>query len=170
MAPQRKKSVIGKSSKARAPPSGQQRLLTSLPVQWNREPDLASSSSSSGALRQATLQSLSGVVNWSRGERHAPALKGVPTTLYLGEEDVVDLRERLSAAVSISDEDACLAILRRLAAMPCTRPLLESTSIGVVVGKLRKHHLPAVAELAAKLVKVWKCQLAEHREQRAGRH
>jgi hypothetical protein len=167
MAPQPKKSAIGKSSKAHAPLPGQQRL-TSLPVHWSREPDLAASPSSSG-LRQATLQSLSGVVDWSRAEQHASALKGVPTTLYLGEEDVVGLRERLRAAADVSDEEACLAILRRLAAMPCTRPLLESTSIGVVVGKLRRHQLPAVAELAAKLVKVWKCQLAEHREQRAGR-
>jgi hypothetical protein len=169
MAPQRnKQSAIGKSAKARGSPSGQQRLLTALPVQWSREPELAAGSSSSGGgMRQATLQSLSGVVDWSRGERHASALEGVPTTLYLGEQDVVDLRERLSAAVSRSDEEASLAILRRLAAMPCTRPLLESTGIGVVVGKLRKHHVPAVAELAYKLVKVWKFQLAEHRQQKS---
>lgn len=146
-----------------------QTKLTALPVQWKRgaNDQFPSSSSSSGQLRQATLQSLRGVVDWSRGEKHASALEGVPTTLYLGEGDVLNIRHRLSAAVDKGDEEACLALLRRLAAMPCTRPLLEATNIGLLVGKLRKHSSPAVAELAVKLVRVWKAQLAEHREQRA---
>jgi len=160
--PARTKSVIAKS--ARLVPQQGQRTLMSLPVQWSRDVE-HTLPSSSGQMRQATLQSLSGVVDWSRGERHATALDGVPTTLYLGEADVINLRERLSAAAANGDEDACLAVLTRLAAMPCTRPLLESTDIGVVVGRLREHSSPALSELAAKLVKVWKGQLAEHRSQ-----
>lgn len=77
------------------------------------------------------------------------------------------LRDRLSSAASTGDSISCLAVLHRLSAMPCTRPLLESTGVGLIVGKLRKHESTAVAELASRLVKVWKTQLAEHRQQTA---
>ena len=79
-----------------------------------------------GAMRQASIADMSGVVNWRRGERE-PTLEGVPTTLYLGEADVLRIKERLSAATEGGDEGAILALLQRLAAMPCTRPLLEKT-------------------------------------------
>ena len=147
-----------------------------------------------GAMRQASIADMSGVVNWRRGERE-PTLEGVPTTLYLGEADVLRIKERLSAATEGGDEGAILALLQRLAAMPCTRPLLErrcadtsahlSTTtprrrsdavprgclsvqdIGVVVGKLRRHASAPVAQLAERLVKVWKGQLKEHRAQQS---
>ena len=48
---------------------------------------------------------------------------------------------------------------------PCTRSLLESTGIGVSVGKLRKHPDWEVQSLAQRLVDVWKKQLAEHKKQ-----
>ena len=99
-----------------------------------------------------------GVVDW----RQQACLPGVPTTLYLGVEDVRRLREQLCEATAGSDTDLMLIILRRLSAMPCTLPLLTRSGIGKTVGKLRKHSDETVKELAIRLVKVWKKQLADH--------
>ena len=91
-------------------------------------------------------------------------LADTPTTLYLGEDAVLRLREALEAAKAAGDDEALLGVLRRLSAMPITRPLLESTRIGVTVGHLRKREGP-VAALAGRIVAVWKAQLKEHKVQ-----
>ena len=43
--------------------------------------------------------------------------------------------------------------------------MLEATRIGEAVGKLRKAEDERVSELATRIVRVWKGQIAEHREQ-----
>ena len=156
-----------------------------------REPGAAPSwaASSSGASsgrrgggsrpRQSRITELKGVVDLaaapsapaaasSSSAADAPAsaaasvLADTPTTLYLGEDAVLWLREALEAAKAAGDDDALLGVLRRLSAMPITRPLLESTRIGVTVGHLRKREGP-VAALAGRIVAVWKAQLKEHK-------
>mmetsp|Transcript_34063 Transcript_34063/g.107285 ORF Transcript_34063/g.107285 Transcript_34063/m.107285 type:complete len:177 (-) Transcript_34063:506-1036(-) len=163
--PPRTKSTIGKASTSAR---GAQPTLLSLAKsgQWGDAGGEGQRTARPGAMRQASIADMSGVVNWRRGERE-PTLEGVPTTLYLGEADVLRIKERLSAATEGGDEGAILALLQRLAAMPCTRPLLEKTDIGVVVGKLRRHASAPVAQLAERLVKVWKGQLKEHRAQQS---
>ena len=129
--------------------------------------------SSSAGLRQADLTQLSGVVTWDSGGAGGAAdsttlLEGIPSTLYLGEDEVNRLKERLEDATTRECPSDHLVLLRRLSGMPCTRPLLEATQIGVTVGKLRKSADQQVAELAGRIVRVWKGQLAEHREQTKG--
>jgi len=114
-------------------------------------------------MRQASITDLRGVVRWQEQQPAHAALASVPPTLYLGHDDVTQLRKLLED--ESSDNVTLLATLRRLAAMPCTRSLLASTRIGVAVGKLRKHENKDIANLAASIVKVWKSQLKEHRDQ-----
>ena len=215
----------------------------------------ASSSSAAPALRQVDLTQLAGVVAWDGA---SSLLEGIPPTLYLGEREVTQLKERLLDASARESPDDHLVLLRRLSTMvtsalpappprrcgplllcvlsaprrppavsrarvhscpprrqPCTRPLLEATQIGVTVAKLKKStdpqacrpcrtctpahlrtcapahlrtsalhrpsgvggHLstqaaplcgPQVAELASRIVRVWKGQLAEIRDQTGG--
>ena len=119
-----------------------------------------SSSQTTGELRQATIESLRKVTDYSD---EADSLPGIPHTLYLGEEAVRSLRSMLLE--ESGGTERVMRVLRRLSSVPVTRSLLESTSIGVTVGKLRKHPDAEVADLATKIVKVWKAQLAEHRSQ-----
>ena len=111
-------------------------------------------------LRQATLDMMSGVMDYRDEGAHTDL--EVPTTLYLGAEDIARLKRRLEET---TDRDELLPVLRRLSAMPCTRSLLASTRIGVTVGGLRKHPDYEVQDLASRIVKVWKAQLAEHQQQ-----
>mmetsp|Transcript_33648 Transcript_33648/g.71804 ORF Transcript_33648/g.71804 Transcript_33648/m.71804 type:complete len:381 (-) Transcript_33648:420-1562(-) len=179
--PPRTKSTIAKASRSTAKVSGSglgrggdQPTLLSLAAsgQWGHAGDsgegqrTGGKTARPGAMRQASIEHMPGVINWRRGARES-ALEGVPSTLYLGEADVLRIKERLSAATASGDESTSLALLQRLAAMPCTRPLLESTGIGVVVGSLRHNESASVAQLAERLVKVWKGQLKEHRAQSA---
>ena len=53
-----------------------------------------------------------------------------------------------------------LDVLTHLSATTCPRDMLESTKIGVTVGKLRKHDDAEVAELAASVVAAWKAGLS----------
>ena len=131
-----------------------------------------SSGSSAASLRQADLTQLSGVVAWGGGGGGSSAsdalLEGIPSTLYLGEDDVNRLKARLEDATNRQCPSDHLVLLKRLSGMPCTRPLLEATQIGVTVGRLKKSTDSEVAELATRIVRVWKGQLAEHREQVKG--
>jgi len=153
--------------RARDAPSGQQ-TLREMDINW-RQPDCENRSTSS--LRQSTLHSMRGVVVWrshqSTEGQHSSLLASIPPTLYLGERDVIELKRSLEEHVD--DVQTVLSILRRLSAMPCTRALLESTRIGVAVGRLRNSSDEQIAELAKRLVRVWKSQLAEHRKQKAVR-
>ena len=69
----------------------------------------------------------------------------------------------MSTLGAVRAESAPYRPLRR---RPCTRSLLESTGIGVSVGKLRRHPDWEVQSLAQRLVDVWKRQLAEHKQQK----
>jgi len=100
-----------------------------------------------------------GVVDY-RGDANAAC---GATTLYLGEEEVLGLKGSLEDTTL--SNDGIMRVLRRLAAMPITRSLLESTMVGATVGRLRKHGDDAVSDLAARIVKVWKAQLQEQRHQ-----
>ena len=120
----------------------------------------SSSSAASGPLRQASLFQLRGVVQYEDEDSSL----GVPNTLYLGEADILHLKATLDAASE--DREGLLRVLRRLSAVPCTRQVLEATKIGVSVGHLRRHADAEVSELAAKIVAVWKKQLAEHKAQK----
>lgn len=119
-------------------------------------------------LYQTTIGQMAGVVNWrdEAATSAAPELQSIPSTLYLGQGDVETLRDLLSDAIKRDDAEAALAVMRRLSALPCTRDLLETTRVGVVVGKLRKHADAQIKELAGRLVRVWKAQLKEHKAQR----
>ena len=78
--------------------------------------------------------------------------------LFLGYDEVC-LRARLEQ----SDwRESSLQVLRKLSATPCTRNLLDTTRIGVTIGHLCKHPDYEVQDLAGRIVKVWKAQLAEH--------
>lgn len=127
------------------------------------EDEVAEQGSQPRRIGQASLHDMRGVVDW----RQQAALPDVPTTLYLGIEDVRRLREQLCAATAACDTDLMLIILRRLSAMPCTLPLLARSGIGKAVGKLRKHDNETVKELALRLVKVWKKQLADQKSKPA---
>lgn len=114
--------------------------------------------SSTAVLRQASIFDLAGVVQYSE------ETTDVPTTLYLGEDDILRLRGTLETATERED---ILRVLRRLSAMPCTRQVLESTRIGVAVGHLRSRHADEeVRSLAERIVSVWKRQLKEHAAQK----
>ena len=82
----------------------------------------------------------------------------------MGYDEVCSLRARLEES---DQRESLLQVLRRLSAMPCTRSLLETTRIGVTVGHLRKHPDYEVQDLAGRIVKVWKAQLAEHKTQQS---
>ena len=128
--------------------------------------DGASSSKPAAPQRQASIFELKGVV--ALGEEAAAAGgEEIPTTLYLGNEAILQLKQRLQEATAAADPDAALSVLRRLSMAPCTRSLLETTGIGATVGHLRKHDRPDVSDLAARIVRVWKDQIAkEPRRQR----
>jgi hypothetical protein len=106
-------------------------------------------------VHQISIHELAGVVHYREDEE---AAAGVGHTLYLGEEEVYSLKATLEDASRPTD--SLMRVLRRLSAMPCTRALLETTRIGVAVGRLRRHDSTEVSELAARLVAVWKAQLA----------
>ena len=115
-------------------------------------------------LRQASIFQMPGVVDYREAPAEADdALAGVATSLYLGEEDLIRLRDTLDD--SRDDDQTLLTVLKRLSAMPITRACLESTRIGVSVGHLRKHRTKEVADFAERIVGVWKRQLAEHKAQ-----
>ena len=59
--------------------------------------------------------------------------------LSLGRQDVLHLQSMLEEHVEDGHIENVLIILRRLAAMPCTKKLLESTMIGATVGRHRRH-------------------------------
>ena len=151
-------SSAGKSLlKKKAPATG--RLAQSrLTFSASTEPPAGPSTSYSAPLRQASLFQLPGVVQYSEDD---PV--DVPTTLYLGEEDIARLRSTLEVA---TERDDMLKVLRRLSAMPCTRQVLETTRIGVTVGHLRKHADEEIRGLAERIVAVWKRQLKEHTAQK----
>ena len=92
----------------------------------------------------------------------------VPSTLYLGEEDLLRLKETLEDARS--GHETLMTVLRRLSTVPCTRRSLESTRIGVAVGHLRRSSDVEVADLAARIVTVWKRQVKEERAQQQQQH
>ena len=123
----------------------------------------SSSSSRPGQIRQATITQLAGVVQYDKDEEDDDALDGIPKTLYLGESDLILLKEKLHA--HNDDPPLLLRLLKRLSAVPCTRAVLEATKIGVTVGKMRQHADEEVSELAERIVTVWKRQLAEHKAQ-----
>ena len=74
----------------------------------------ASSSSAAPALRQVDLTQLAGVVAWDGA---SSLLEGIPPTLYLGEREVTQLKERLLDASARESPDDHLVLLRRLSTM-----------------------------------------------------
>jgi len=109
----------------------------------------ASSSSSSrqqatGRLVQASIFDLAGVQQHQQQMSEADV--GVAPTLYLGEADLLRLKETLEDRAS--DRESLLRVLRRLSTVPCTRRSLEETRIGVAVGHLRRHDDDEVSDLA----------------------
>ena len=151
-------------SRKRASTGLQQTTLPSVVTSWVPASEAASKRACSG-LRQATLQMMPGVVqNWESSE--SEDLAEIPSTLYLGEADVLRLRDFLDRA---EDTAQLMSTLRRLSAMPITRALLISTKIGVTVGRLRRHADAEVSDLATRLVRVWKGQLNEERRQTAAK-
>ena len=68
----------------------------------------AASSSAAPALRQADLTQLAGVVAWDGA---SALLEGIPPTLYLGEREVTQLKERLQDASSRECPDDHLVLL-----------------------------------------------------------
>ena len=79
----------------------------------------ASSSAGAPALRQADLTQLAGVVMWDGG---SSLLEGIPSTLYLGEHDVTQLKERLQDASTRECPEDQLVLLRRLSSMVTSAP------------------------------------------------
>ena len=79
----------------------------------------ASSSAGAPALRQADLTQLAGVVTWDGG---SSLLEGIPSTLYLGEHDVTQLKERLQDASTRECPEDQLVLLRRLSSMVTSAP------------------------------------------------
>ena len=77
------------------------------------------SSSAAPALRQADLTQLAGVVTWDGG---SSLLEGIPSTLYLGEHDVTQLKERLQDASTRECPEDQLVLLRRLSSMVTSAP------------------------------------------------
>ena len=67
---------------------------------------------------------------------------------------------------SATDTPGLLTALTRLSKVSCPRQALESTKIGVAVGRLRKHDDAEVAELATSVVAKWKAQLAPAKKQK----
>ena len=112
-------------------------------------------------MTQATISECRGIIPLD-------VLPGIPTTLYLGDEDVRCLRNLLETATERDDTERLLAVLRRLSAMPCTLPLLERSKIGLTVGRLRKHMHADVATLASRIVSVWKRQERPHIDRLSG--
>ena len=79
----------------------------------------AASSSAAPALRQADLTQLAGVVAWDGA---SSLLEGIPPTLYLGEREVTQLKERLQDASARECPDDHLVLLRRLSTMVTSAP------------------------------------------------
>ena len=121
-------------------------------------------------LRQQTDAALgSGDVGqwWRRrrcGQHDAP--RGHPATLYLGDE-VNRLKERLEDATTRECPSDHLVLLRRLSGMPHSTAA-RGDADRRDRGQAQKSADPQVAELAGRIVRVWKGQLAEHREQTKG--
>ena len=80
---------------------------------------VASSSSAAPALRQVDLTQLAGVVAWDGA---SSLLEGIPPTLYLGEREVSQLKERLLDASARESPDDHLVLLRRLSTMVTSAP------------------------------------------------
>lgn len=162
-APAPSRSLLKK--KSHPPPHGLQQSRLAFPpaaagAAGSTSGSLASSSSSA-PLRQASIFQLAGVVKYSEEDFHD---ESVPTTLYLGEADILKLKATLLEQPE--HPDRIMKVLRRLSTVPCTRQVLESTRIGVAVGKLRQHDDDDISELAERIVAVWKRQLKEHDAQR----
>ena len=79
----------------------------------------AAASSAAPALRQADLTQLAGVVAWDGA---SSLLEGIPPTLYLGEREVSQLKERLLDASARESPDDHLVLLRRLSTMVTSAP------------------------------------------------
>ena len=71
---------------------------------------------------------------------------------------MLEHKETLESATASSQ--ALRDALTQLSTMHCPREMLESTKIGVAVGKLRKHADAEVADLAASVVLAWKAGLS----------
>ena len=85
-----------------------QARLNELGVRWRSGPSEASSSSSQPAMRQGTITGLQGVRNWKNEAENAAVegLSDIPSTLYLGQEDVEKLRGMLIEASARGDSGA----------------------------------------------------------------
>ena len=87
----------------------------------------AASSSAAPALRQADLTQLAGVVAWDGA---SSLLEGIPPTLYLGEREVTQLKERLQDASArecpddhlVANRDRVEALLRKVKTGPNKGP------------------------------------------------
>ena len=79
----------------------------------------SSSSSAAPALRQVDLTQLAGVVAWDGA---SALLEGIPSTLYLGECEVRQLKERLEDASARECPGDHLVLLKRLSSMVTARP------------------------------------------------
>jgi hypothetical protein len=76
----------------------------------------------------------------------------------LSESQVLKHREALESDQANSQQ--LIKVLKQLSTTQCPREMLESTKIGVTVGKLRKHADAEVADLAASVVSAWKAGLS----------
>tara|TARA_B110001452_G_scaffold228234_1_gene203531 strand:- start:709 stop:1089 length:381 start_codon:yes stop_codon:yes gene_type:complete len=75
------------------------------------------SSTWTSAQRQASLTDMGGVVAYQDPATSDALLEGIPSTLYLGEDDVNTLKARLLDAKERGSAEDMLTVLRRLSAM-----------------------------------------------------
>lgn len=73
-------------------------------------------------MQQASLTDMGGVVAYRDPTTSDALLEGIPSTLYLGEDDVNTLKARLLDAKEKGRVEDMLTLLRRLSAMVCATP------------------------------------------------
>ena len=150
---------------AQPPPQPPPQLPTPQPPAQPPALAAAPAAAAPGPARQADIIELAGVAA-------ADDSLGVATTLYLGKDDVIKLRDRLADMVcpanagSTRQAPAMLKVLRRLSTMPLTCALRDETSICETVAALHIHREPDVAELAKSISAMWEKQLAEEQRQK----
>merc|ERR1740122_555752 len=91
---------------------------------------------------------------------HPSEQPGQPSTIDMDDEAVRELKDELESWISYGRR--AVVVLEKLGGVEFDVPKLQRAGLGPLVRRYSKHHDPAVAEAASRLVQKWE-RLAESR-------
>ena len=127
-------------------------------AKWGSGPIAPGSLSASSSVKKAATTPSKPAAAAGGAKRPAPAAAASSAPgATLDEPQLLAFKKTIES--SATDTPGLLTALTRLSKVSCPRQALESTKIGVAVGRLRKHDDAEVAELATSVVAKWKAEL-----------